>query len=132
MADLRLKTEVVIEVMDMDMGVAIIMVVTMLFLVSLEVDEMKIQWMKVRIGILKFSGFFFHERIFFVTILELTLIEKKSFEICDENQDGGLSWPEVDYCEVFYYFVDLKFHKLFFVYIPILKIYFLENVWIYN
>ena len=58
MADLRLKTEVVIEVMDMDMGVAIILVVTMLFLVSLEVDEMKIQWMKVRIGFKIFRGFF--------------------------------------------------------------------------
>ena len=32
--------------------------------------------------------------------LEIELLEKKSFEICDENQDGGLSWAEVDICEV--------------------------------
>ena len=34
--------------------------------------------------------------------LEIELLEKKSFEICDENQDGGLSWAEVETCEVYF------------------------------
>ena len=43
--------------------------------------------------------------------LEIELLEKKSFEICDENQDGGLSWAEVETCEVYF---DKKnfFHEL--------------------
>lgn len=31
---------------------------------------------------------------------ELELLEQKSFDVCDENLDGGLTWPEVEKCEV--------------------------------
>merc|ERR1712080_585474 len=33
---------------------------------------------------------------------KIELLEKKSFEICDENEDGGLSWAEVETCEETY------------------------------
>ena len=31
---------------------------------------------------------------------DIEALEKKSFKVCDEDEDGGLSWDEVDMCEV--------------------------------
>ena len=32
--------------------------------------------------------------------LALKDLEKKAFQVCDEDQDGGLTWDEVSKCEV--------------------------------
>ena len=34
------------------------------------------------------------------SIADIEFIEKKAFEVCDTDDDGGLSWPEVKICEV--------------------------------
>merc|ERR1711976_1020108 len=31
--------------------------------------------------------------------VDIEFIEKKAFEVCDTDDDGGLSWPEVKICE---------------------------------
>ena len=41
---------------------------------------------------------FFLKNTFFIADIEF--IEKKAFEVCDTDDDGGLSWPEVKICEV--------------------------------
>ena len=41
---------------------------------------------------------FFKKNTFFIADIEF--IEKKAFEVCDNDNDGGLSWPEVKICEV--------------------------------
>ena len=45
-----------------------------------------------------------HSAISFITDIEF--IEKKAFEVCDSDDDGGLSWPEVKLCEVCTNYVD--------------------------
>merc|ERR1719219_2368949 len=34
--------------------------------------------------------------------IDIQFIEKKAFELCDEDGDTGLSWEEVEICEVTY------------------------------
>merc|ERR1711936_46830 len=34
--------------------------------------------------------------------VDIEFIEKKAFEVCDTDDDGGLSWPEVKICEDMY------------------------------
>ena len=36
----------------------------------------------------------------FVRLSGIEALEKKAFEVCDEDGDGGLSWAEVEECEV--------------------------------
>ena len=36
----------------------------------------------------------------YIFIADIEFIEKKAFEVCDTDDDGGLSWPEVKICEV--------------------------------
>ena len=49
--------------------------------------------------------------VLIIFVLEIELLEKKSFEICDENQDGGLSWAEVEICEVCLNKIHLSMNK---------------------
>ena len=37
---------------------------------------------------------------FEILFLGIEFIEKKAFELCDEDGDTGLSWEEVEICEV--------------------------------
>ena len=43
------------------------------------------------------NGRFKNKYTFFLVIHSL---EKKAFEICDDDEDGGLNWTEVQNCEV--------------------------------
>ena len=33
--------------------------------------------------------------------LDIEFLEQKAFDVCDIDDDGGLSWDEVEICEVF-------------------------------
>ena len=33
-------------------------------------------------------------------ILDVEFLEQKAFDVCDIDEDGGLSWDEVELCEV--------------------------------
>ena len=38
----------------------------------------------------------------FIFFLDYEFIEKKAFELCDEDGDTGLSWEECEVCEVIF------------------------------
>ena len=50
--------------------------------------------------------------LYYIDFLEITILEKKAFEICDEDHDNGLSWDEVEKCEASIYVSNIKYLDL--------------------
>ena len=64
---------------------------------------------KIRMKTLKvflFLQIFCTDKFNELFLLALKDLEKKAFQVCDEDQDGGLTWDEVSKCEVS--FLNLK------------------------
>ena len=47
-----------------------------------------------------FSKTLFINLIHIVCLSGIEALEKKAFEVCDEDGNGGLTWEEVEKCEV--------------------------------
>ena len=41
------------------------------------------------------------QKVQLTTFLDIEFLEQKAFDVCDIDDDGGLSWDEVEICEVF-------------------------------
>ena len=78
---------------------------------SLDVEDMRLEPYKLNAQLLEeklrkwitkvtSNQNFWKTKIHFVFRSGIEALEKKAFEVCDENGDGGLTWEEVEKCEV--------------------------------
>ena len=40
------------------------------------------------------------QKDYLTMFLDIEFLEQKAFDVCDMDDDGGLSWDEVEICEV--------------------------------
>ena len=40
------------------------------------------------------------QKDYLTMFLDIEFLEQKAFDVCDMDEDGGLSWDEVEICEV--------------------------------
>ena len=43
------------------------------------------------------------QKDYLTMFLDIEFLEQKAFDVCDMDDDGGLSWDEVEICEVCMY-----------------------------